>query len=227
MREERVVIGNVPARLFVPGGAQRVLLFGHGGGHSKDAPRFVALARRYAEEVGLAVVCIDAVDHGERRRAGAGGGLPRQWHSSVSDQMVRDWSDTVDGLSSIGPAVAYVGFSMGAMFGVPTVAAMASVSAAVFVVGGIPTGGWIDDAPLASALAEAAGRLEHADVLMLNTSDDEVFSIADVQVLFDAVRARSKQLSWWSGSHDEWPDEMIDVSIDFLRRQRAIDAPTS
>ena len=162
------------------------------------------------------MVCIDAVDHGERRQANADASLPREWHSSVADQMVRDWSDTVDALSAIGPAVAYVGFSMGAMFGVPTVGALPSVRASVFVVGGIPTGGWIDDAPLVPLLAEAAGRLEHADVLMLNTSDDELFSTSDVQHLFDAVRARSKRLSWWSGSHDEWSDEMIDVSIDFL-----------
>ena len=169
------------------------------------------------------MVCIDAVDHGERRPAGAGGGLPRQWHSSVSDEMVRDWSDTVDALSSIGPAVAYVGFSMGAMFGVPTVAALPSVGAAVFVVGGMPTGDWIDDAPLVPALAEAAGRLSHTDVLMLNTTGDETFSNSDVQALFEAIRARSKRLAWWSGAHDEWPDEMIGVSIDFLRAAASID----
>ena len=61
MREERVVIGDVPARLYVPPGADGLLLLGHGGGESKDGHRFVELARRYAQEVGLAVVCIDAV----------------------------------------------------------------------------------------------------------------------------------------------------------------------
>jgi hypothetical protein len=46
---------------------------GHGGGHSKDGPRFMQLARHYAAATGLAVVCIDAVDHGERRPADASG----------------------------------------------------------------------------------------------------------------------------------------------------------
>jgi hypothetical protein len=70
--------------------------------------------------------------------------------------MVADWQKTAEDLSSIGPAVAYVGFSMGMIFGAPTVASMASIKAAVFGVGGIPTGAGIDDPPLRPTLLDAA-----------------------------------------------------------------------
>ncbi len=221
MREERIDIGDVPARWYLPPDPGGVLLLGHGGGQSKDAPRFVHLARRYAEEVGLAVVCIDAVDHGERQAAGATAGVPREWHSSSTERMVQDWEAAADALSWIGPAVAYVGFSMGSIFGVPTVAAIPTIMTAVLVVGGIPTGAWIDDPPLHIVLEEAAGRLEHADVLMLNTADDEIFSAADAQALLDAIRARTKRQRIWNGRHDDWSNDMIEESIDFLIRRPA------
>lgn len=61
MLEERLLVGAVPTSLYEPVGARGLLLLGHGGGHGKDGPRFVRLARRYAEKTRLAVVCIDAV----------------------------------------------------------------------------------------------------------------------------------------------------------------------
>ena len=139
MSEERIDVGDVPAKLYRPPGATGVLLLGHGGGHSKDSPRFVHLARQYADETGLAVVCIDAVSHGERQPASTGGPIPSGWHSQNIDRMVQDWQATTTALEAIGPAIAYVGFSMGAIFGFPTVAAMPTIRAAVFVVGGIPS----------------------------------------------------------------------------------------
>lgn len=124
MREERIESDRIPGRLYDPGDARGLLLFGHGGGHSKDSERFVRLSRHYAEQTGLAVVCIDAVDHGERKPKPVGARVPPQWHSKVADQMVADWQKTADALSSIGPVLAYAGFSMGMIFGAPTVAAM-------------------------------------------------------------------------------------------------------
>jgi hypothetical protein len=48
---------------------------------------------------------------------------------------------------------------MGAIFGALTVAAMPSIKAAVFVAGGIPSGGGIDDPPLGAMLLDAASKL--------------------------------------------------------------------
>jgi dienelactone hydrolase len=193
------------------------MLLGHGGGHSKDAVRFVNLSRHYAEQTSLAVVCIDAVDHGERKAGAAALGLPRSWHSNAMDQMVDDWCRTAAGLTAIGPALAYVGFSMGAIFGIPTVAAMPSITAAVLVVGGIPSGG-IDDPRLGPVLLDAAAHLEHAEVLMLNKSDDEIFPAEGTQALFDALPGTNNQLMFWEGKHDDWPPDLIRESVTFINQ---------
>ena len=216
MHEERIECDGVPARLYDPGDARGVLLLGHGGGHSKDSERFVRLSRTYAEQTGLAVVCIDAVDHGERKPEGVSAGLPSRWHSKAAGQMVADWQKTAEALSSIGPAIAYVGFSMGAIFGAPTVASMESIKAAVFGVGGIPTGVGIDDPPLRAMLLGAASKLEHPQVLMLNMTRDEIFRTEDTHLFFDAIPGRRKRLMFWEGDHDDWPAEAIHLSVAFI-----------
>jgi pimeloyl-ACP methyl ester carboxylesterase len=216
VREERIENDGVPARLYDPGQAKGLLLLGHGGGHSKDSERFVRLSRTYAEHTGLAVVCIDALNHGERKPDGASAGVPPQWHSSSAAQMVADWQKTASALSAVGAPVAYVGFSMGMIFGAPTVAAMASIKAAVFVAGGIPTGGGIEDPPLRAMLLDVASRLEHPQVLMLNMARDEIFSTEGTHEFFDAIPGHDKRLMFWDGDHNAWPAEAIRQSVDFV-----------
>ncbi|HXH59384.1 alpha/beta fold hydrolase, partial [Iamia sp.] len=218
MSEERIEVDGIPANLYAATDADALLLLGHGGAHSKDGRRFVDLSRQYAEQTGLAVVCIDAVDHGERTPPKSSPGIPREWHSNAIDPMVHDWRRTAEALSSIGPAVAYVGFSMGAIFGLPTVAAMPSMKAAVFVVGGVPTGGGIDDPPLRPLLLRAASQLEHVPVLMLNKTEDEVFSTEGTQAVFDAIPGRRKRLVFCEGDHDDWPTELIRASVTFINQ---------
>lgn len=216
MREERIDNDGVPARLYDPGDAVGLLLFGHGGEHGKDSEHYVGLCRRYADQTGLAVVCIDAVDHGERKPKGVNAGLPPRWHSKAIEQMVADWQRTAEGLASIGPALAYVGFSMGMIFGAPTVASMATIKAAVFVVGGIPTGVWIDDPPLRTALFDAASKLAHTQVLMVNMTQDQLFGTEDTHLFFDAIPGQRKRLMFWESDHDHWPDEAIRRAVDFI-----------
>jgi dienelactone hydrolase len=216
VNEERLLFGDVPVRLYEPAGARAVLLLGHGGGHSKDSERFVRLSRHYADQLGLAVACIDAVDHGERRQPGAEADVPPGWHSQATPQMIDDWHDVVGELSSIGPALTYVGFSMGVIFGVATVATMPTITATVFVAGGIPNGDWTDDDDLEPMLVRAAGQLDSVHVLMLNNDDDERFHEADVRRLFNAISAPSKSLRFFPGSHDEWGPAVIDDSVRFL-----------
>lgn len=195
-----------------------MLLLGHGGAHSKDSERFVRLSRTDAEQTGLAVVCMDAVDNGERKPEAVSAGLPPQWHSKAARQMVADWQKTAEALSSIGPAIAYVGFSMGTIFGAPTVASMESIKlkAAVFGVGGIPTGVGIDDPPPRAMLLGAASKLEHPQVLMLSMTRDEIFRTEDTHLFFDAIPGRRKRLMFWDGDHDDWPAEAIHLSVAFI-----------
>ena len=212
----RIDNGGVPAMMYGPEGADGLLLLGHGGGYGKDSDRVVRLCRSYAEQTGLAVVCIDAVDHGERRPAGAAAGLPAGWHSTTIARMVGEWQQTVDRLAAIGPAVAFVGFSMGMIFGVPTVASMPSIRAAVFGVGGLPSGPWINDPSLESTLLTAAAGLGGPQVLMLNMTQDRLFRTEDTHRFFDAIPGTRKRLMFWEGEHDDWPGEAIGHSIDFI-----------
>jgi dienelactone hydrolase len=224
VREERIESDGIPGRLYDPGDARGLLLFGHGGGYGKDSERFVRLARSYAEQTGLAVVCIDAVDHGERKSpaaSAAAAGLPPRWHSNAAGQMVADWQRTAQALSSIGAAVAYVGFSMGMIFGAPTVASLTSIKAAVFGVGGFPMGGGIDDPPLRALLLDAASRLEHPQVLMLNMTQDEIFPADGAHAFFDAIAGRKKRLMFWEGDHDSWPAEAIRHPVAFINEHTA------
>jgi pimeloyl-ACP methyl ester carboxylesterase len=216
VRKERIDTDGVPGKLYDPGDASGLLLFGHGGEHSKDSEPCVRLCRSYADDTGLAVVCIDAVDHGERKPKGVSAALPPRWHSTATKQMVTDWQNTAEGLTSIGPAVAYVGFSMGAIFGAPTVALMASIKAAVFVVGGIPTGVWINDPPLRATLLDAASKLAHPQVLMINMTQDELFRTEDTHLFFDAIPGQRKRLMFWESDHHNWPSEAIRHSVDFI-----------
>jgi acetyl esterase/lipase len=58
VREERIYNDGIPARLYNPGDASGLLLFGHGGEHRKDSERSARLCGSYADQTGLAVVCM-------------------------------------------------------------------------------------------------------------------------------------------------------------------------
>ena len=132
--------------------------------------------------------------------------------------MVADWQTTAESLSSIGPAVAYVGVPMGMIFGAPTVALMPTIRAAVFVVGGIPTGVWINDPPLRATLPDAASKLTNPQVLMVNMTQDQFFRTEDAHHFFDAIPGQQKRLMFWEGDHDDWPAEAIQHSVAFINQ---------
>lgn len=220
MREERIETDGIPAKLYDPGDARGLLLLGHGGGGSKDDERFVGLGRQYAETTGLAVVCIDGPAHGERApKSGDTHEDERAIRRSIfqgGPGMVADWQKTADALSSIGSAVAYVGFSMGMLFGAPTVAAMPSIKAAVFGVGGIPV-----EARDKAAWLAVAGKLEHPQVLMLNMTQDTIFPPDGSLAFFAAIPGHKKRLMFWEGGHVGLPAESIRQSVEFVNKYTA------
>lgn len=217
MREERIESDGVPAKLYAPDDASGLVLLGHGIDGSKDEERFVNLGRLYAEATGLAVVCIDGPAHGER--APRSGDRQEDWRlvqRSVlhgGPGMVADWQKTAEALSTIGPPVAYVGFSMGMLFGALTVAEMPTIKAAVFGVGGIPIG--VSDK---TAFLEVAWKLGHPQVLMLNMTQDTIFPVTGTLEFFAAIPGRKKRLMFWEGAHAALPAESIRHSVDFLKK---------
>jgi dienelactone hydrolase len=206
VQETKTDIDGIPARIYDPGDAKGVLLLGHGHSQSKDDELYLHLGRQYATETGLAVACIDAINHGERATGSD------TWSADVADRMVADWQTTADSLAAIGPAVAYVGFSMGMIFGAPTVAAMPSIKAAVFGVGGVPS------PELRERMLGIAAQLTHPQVLMLNMTKDEIFSVEGTHAFFDAIPGRKKRLMFWEGAHSALPSEAVRHSVAFVNR---------
>jgi len=194
VREYRVETDGVPARVYEPEGATGLLLLGHNGTLSKDHDRFVMLGRRYAEETGLAVVCIDAPAHGERAPDTED---PAQRmaivHAEVvgpADQVVSDWQTTVTALSHIGAPRAYVGFSMGAMKGLSVVASMPTIGAVVLGVAGVSTFAAADNRPSVSVVRRleiSASFTCDLQVLMLHVTRDNMLRPQDVVELFFAI----------------------------------------
>lgn len=252
----RVVVDGpyepVPGRLTVPDGVpapDTLLLLGHGGGGGKDDARFSALANRFTAELGAATLVLDGPAHGERlpkiddpvERFRAGrlalvdpempGRFAAEYRAGV-DQL------RAEGIGT-GPLL-YAGFSMGTLLGVPAVAHLGEVAAAVFGVGGVPAVGGVgqlvravaseaagamvdelDDAALRGRIVlDAAARVPAStQVLMINTTRDVVFPIDHAFQLFDAFTC-PKRIAFWGGGHTDLGTEAIGLAIDFLRRVR-------
>lgn len=135
------------------------------------------------------------------------------------EKTAADWKAVVDGLD-IGPAVAYVGFSMGAMHGTIAAAAIPTLRAAVFGMAGVPVFALdsVRETGSDTPHMEAARRLRDCEVLMANTTGDDMFPPDAALELFDAFPSGSKRMMLWEGDHVTEPAEMIDEIILFINR---------
>ena len=130
--------------------------------------------------------------------------------------MAVDWQRTLDACAEL-PNVgdqrpAYLGFSMGAVLGVPTVSAEPRFRCAVFAIGGILQDG-------ANLLREAAVRIDRP-VLMINQSEDEIFSRESTFRLYDALSG-PKRVFFYPGGHSGVPREAMERVREFLHAQLA------
>ena len=203
------------------------------------------MARRFADGLGVSVLAIDGPVHGERAPAGPDR-VARFRHSRLAlvdpalpAAFAADWSAAVDACRAVGVGAGpllYAGFSMGTLLGVPVVAALTDVVAAVFGVGGVPAPGGagrligtvagpaaaaladeLDDPVLRGRIAtEAAATLTGTDVLMLNMTLDVMFPVDGAMALFDAFPG-PKRIAFWEGGHTDLGPEAISMAVDFLR----------
>lgn len=205
------------------GDSNQLLLYGHRGTLSKDDERSVLLCRMFAEETGLTIVSIDAPHHGARNpRTGDVANDRRLMEEAIvagGEQTSADWKAVVEGLD-IGPAVAYVGFSMGAMHGTIAAPAIRTLRAAVFGMAGVPVFALdsVRETGSDTPHMAAARRLGDCEVLMVNTTDDEMFPPDAALALFDAFPNGHKRMMLWEGDHATEPPEMIDEIIQFINR---------
>jgi dienelactone hydrolase len=222
----------VPALVFVPrsDAPLPLVLLGHGAHLSKDDEVMQMLARGIARGVPAGVALMDCPGHGERRVPGS---TDEEFERDVARRMgdpagdaalVADWHSVAAAARERVPLVSgplgYVGFSMGALFGLSIVADMPEVRAAVFALGGTLDDGAFDGRGAAARnarVAEAVSRLGEREVLMLNMTRDEHFPIAGALEVLEAIPG-PKRMAVWAGTHVDIPPEAISVANDFLAR---------
>ena len=224
--------GPIPGFLLAPESATSttpLVLIGHGGFGHKRKPNVVALAQRFAREHRIAAVAIDGPVHGERRppdldRAGMQALLASgSWLEGAVDGMVADWQATLDALGRsaairIGP-VGYWGLSLGALFGVPLVAAEPRIKAAVFGLMGTAINereGSFQS--IDQRLARDAGRVQ-CPVMFVQQLDDEFFPAEAQREIYDLLATRDKEIASNPGRHAALPPEVIERTQDFLAEQ--------
>lgn len=136
------------------------------------------------------------------------------------EQAAADWNSVVQALD-LGPAVAYVGFSMGAMHGTITAATIPTMRAAVLGMAGVPIFALdsVSDTGSDTPHMAAARRLQDCPVLMVNTTGDDMFPPEAALALFGAFPAGHKRMMLWEGDHNSEPVEMIEEIVLFLNRR--------
>ena len=210
---------RVPADVVIPTdvGPWGVLLVAHGLSTDRTSEYIAGAARAWAA-AGLAVVAADAPLHGERSVGRDPDftemGQPAVLIESVCDQRrllsILAGHDRLGGLP-----VAFLGFSMGTVMGVPLVAADPRIRAAVFTIGGSTRVLVEEQLPHLLELLDPllgvtdpvvyAPGLGDRPVLQMNVRDDMVFSERSARVLFDAFPGPKTHV-FFDGLHSEWKD---------------------
>jgi dienelactone hydrolase len=214
---------RVPALVLTPedaNGHRPVVLLGHGAGGSKDEPQMLQIARWLVRREAFAVAIIDGPVHGERRSTTNGNVSLEARQALVSPEtyqaMAFDWQRTLDvcgELPNVGSErPAYLGFSMGTVLGIMTVAAEPRFCCAVLAIGGILGEG-------SGPLSQAAAKID-MPVLMINQSEDKIFSRESTFRLYDKL-AGPKRVFFYPGGHTGVPREAMERVREFLHAQMA------
>ena len=214
-----------PTLLFMPPDMEKrlpLILLGHGAHLSKDDPVMQILAKGLCRNVPAAVAVMDAPGHGARRSPDVGDDvfekdIARRMSDPANYSQVRDdWLEveraarSTDGRIT-GPT-GYAGFSMGAMFGLSIVADLPSVRAAVFALGGLTV-----DPARNELIRAGAARLGNREVLMLNMTRDEHFSMEGAIEVLERIPG-PKRMGVWTGTHIDLPAEAMEQAVRFFQR---------
>lgn len=191
-----------------------LVLFGHGASGDRYQAPICHLAHRLAA-AGCASLSIDGPVHGLRQvgpggRAAFGDEMRRE---GFVDDMVADWHAALDAAKGKVAVreIRYFGLSMGSIFGVPLLATLPEVTAAVL--GLVGTTGAV--APLAERLTTGAAQIR-CRLLFLMQLEDELFPRDGCLALFDAFASDDKRLHANPGLHPEVPAEEIDCAFQML-----------
>lgn len=225
----RIDVDDVPGLLFAPpsvDGPLPLVLFGHGAHSGKDDPIMQTLVRAFARALPAAVLVIDCPGHGERRpehEVEYLEGVERNMaDSSVHHQLAREWTAAAAAARTIEPRIddrtAYIGFSMGSIFGASIVQDLPFVGPVVLALGGFVGSGRLEGA---NDLIDSGLRaLGDREVLMVNMTRDESFPFADALRAFELIPG-PKRMFVYEGGHIDIPGEAVRLAGQFLQRALA------
>ena len=215
---------TVPLRLWAPRGAQGpmpLVLVGHGGSGHKDSQLVRDIAWPMVLKHGFAVAAIDGPVHGARRATFSDGPDVRQefrdlWAGGTSiPGMVADWRAALDVLCALpeinSSAIGWYGISMGTAYGIPLVAAVSRIRAAVL-------GMWGACRPASEQLVSDGVKI-HCPVLFQTKEGETLFTVAGQQQIFDNLASRRKEHRVYPGGHTDPKDEQLADIEAFLARE--------
>lgn len=219
---------RVPGRLLLPAnrrGPFPLILAQHGVGGAKDADYMDAACLPWVRG-GAAVASIDFPLHGERASAKlserilglfeAGSDLSpfaaELWISFVRQAAV-DLRRTLDAMAEL-PEVddrrmAYAGFSLGTILGVPFCAEDPRISAAALAIGGGGIG------PAATDPVAHIPRFSPRPVLFVSAMRDQTIPRERAEALHEAA-GHPKEVLWFDCSHSELPGVALKAMWRFL-----------
>ena len=207
---------EVPGVYWSPeGGADRLVLLGHGGTTHKKVDYIVDMASRLAA-VGMASMAIDGPGHGDRAStdlAADPNAFAKAWRGEGGTETVlADWSGALDFIESEEGArpTGWWGLSMGTMMGLPVTATDPRIRVALLGL----MGTWGPNAEELRALAPKVS----CPVRFLVQWDDEIVPCDACLELFGLLGTKKKTLHANPGKHQAVPAFEIAGSVDYLER---------
>ncbi|MGE0136900.1 MAG: dienelactone hydrolase family protein [Ilumatobacteraceae bacterium] len=191
----------------------------HGGSGHRLAADIVATATELASTCEVHVATIDGPVHGQHSpypddRDRVIEDFRRLWRAGdgAVDRAVADWSAAVDALRSRADVpterLAWYGVSMGTGYGIPVIASTPAIAGAVL-------GMWSFEYPGSERIRLAAPDVRCPVQFHVRT-EDQLFSLADQTVLFEALGADRKELLAYPGPHAAPPPEQLRAAGIFL-----------
>ncbi len=211
---------TVPGLAYLPAAPEGwlpLVLIQHPATSSKDDYFVEEPARTWAQR-GWACAGIDAPLHGDRREYDPMRLFKdRSLYPAIAAQFAREVTATIDNLSAEFPIdlsrLAYVGYSMGAMLGVPAIAADGRFKAAALCLVG--EGGFVGPATGEGSIIPG---LSGVAIRIVAKSNDELVPRAATEALYDALPG-PKDIAWFPGGHFEIGPEVIRAAGDWLKER--------
>lgn len=200
-------------------GRRPLVLVGHGGSQHKGSDTVLDVVGQLVSNNDFAVAAIDGPVHGDRRADGGRDGAKvivefrSLWTESPGiESMVADWRATITALATLPEVdvqcIGWFGISMGTAYGLPLCAADTRVRAALLGMWGT------SHAHGARMVAEA--RQVRCPVLFQRKLEDERFTPAGQQELFDALGSSHKEMRNYPGGHVNPTGAQLQEGLEFL-----------